>query len=871
MTHSPFSNLPLLTFSPSPFDPLTKRTARVTIRALRTQGVAARHEPFPDMRITRFRFLSFLLTLLCLPLLPGPAALAQTARSGTIITVAGGGQGPDGTAATNALLYGPVGLALGGDGTLYIAENPNAVMKFRAVNPTNGIISTLATAQSGQVNATDPARNRLYFSNQDDNMVQQINLLTGEVSPFAGVGWEYPFTPINGYRGEGGQARNAWFSNVVPGVGVDGAGNVYIEEINRIWKVDIATGIITTIAGKTNTCCLGMMDVIGASGDGGPSTNATLAGSLRIAVDRAGDVFFIDYLSDTNEVIRRIDGTTGTINRIAGGGTNLPGTGPGPALGKRFQDLQALAVNDAGTKLYLGDTKRVYEIDTTTGIAAPFAGNGTNEFRGDGGPALDAEFAEQGIHALAVAPGGGVFISDFGNLRVRYVAPFSIILTNNPGQRELHFPWISLLNGNLIVTNSTNVTVVSGNNVTNVTGSVVIDLNSNSTSADIGLGGLTSVGGDVVIGIGNGGDLNLSSLTAVGGSVGIDISGDGANLNLSSLESVGGDLSITNSQTGSVDLGGATTVGGDLNISGNTATNVDVGSLTNVCGNITISSNAPDAVIEMNSMTNLAGCGTNVVTLDGTVMATNGMTIGTNTTLAGSAEVDGSVTNNGTISPGASPGLFVFRQGLKLNSSSRMQMEIGGYATNQFDRVQVNGALTLGGTLSLSLIGNFANGITNGAAFTLITAGAPITGAFANVASGDSLTTTDGHARFTVLYAGQNTVVITNATILNTIVDTDGDGASDADELLADTDPHDATSVLRIVALQKETDGVRVIWKATGGKDYVVQATTNLLNSFADFTPQISIPAGAAVVTNFFDATPPTNSPARYFRIRLVP
>ena len=51
---------------------------------------------------------------------------------------------------------------------------------------------------------------------------------------------------------------------------VDGAGNIYIADVgnNRIRKIDAATGIITTIAGRGKR---------GYSGDGGPASEAMLA------------------------------------------------------------------------------------------------------------------------------------------------------------------------------------------------------------------------------------------------------------------------------------------------------------------------------------------------------------------------------------------------------------------------------------------------------------------------------------------------------------------------------------------------------------------------------------------------------------------
>ena len=63
-------------------------------------------------------------------------------------------------------------------------------------------------------------------------------------------------------------------------------GNVYIADISsqRIRKVTISTGIITTIAGT------GTGSVSGNIGDGGAATSATFSGALGVALDASGRI-----------------------------------------------------------------------------------------------------------------------------------------------------------------------------------------------------------------------------------------------------------------------------------------------------------------------------------------------------------------------------------------------------------------------------------------------------------------------------------------------------------------------------------------------------------------------------------------------------
>ncbi len=89
-------------------------------------------------------------------------------------------------------------------------------------------------------------------------------------------------------------------------------GNVYIGDTynNRIRKITVSTGIISTIAG-TGTSSY--------SGDGGAATSATLNWPQGIAFDSSGNI----YIADTkNHLIRKVTVSTGIISTIAGTGAS---------------------------------------------------------------------------------------------------------------------------------------------------------------------------------------------------------------------------------------------------------------------------------------------------------------------------------------------------------------------------------------------------------------------------------------------------------------------------------------------------------------------------------------------------------------------
>ncbi len=355
---------------------------------------------------------------------PAHTAWAQApVPSGTVITIAGNGTlgfAGDGGPATSATLHDPHGLAIGPDGTLYFVDAVN--FRIRAVDPVTGIITTFAgsgspgdcfdcgyggpatEANMSVVNlAVDRARNALYFSDIDNNWVPKVDLSTGLISVYAGEG------PNGfGFSGDGGPANGAFF--VFPqGVAVDASGRLSIADLfnDRIRQVDPDTGIITTIAGYGGPHV--------TAGDGGPATAASFAGSAGIvSSDSAGNVFVTDQSASTH--IRRIDAVTGIITTVAGGGANPLGAGTATDINLGNVHAYTAVDDDA---LFFAHGNRVFKVDLETGQLSLFAGAADSGFSGDGGPALDARF--NSIGGLALAPGGGLLISDTANQRIRYI------------------------------------------------------------------------------------------------------------------------------------------------------------------------------------------------------------------------------------------------------------------------------------------------------------------------------------------------------------------------------------------------------------------------------------------------------------------
>jgi streptogramin lyase len=503
--------------------------------------------------------------------LAGPVAAQTPAPSGAVITIAGNGMATfagDGGPATSASFNGPLGMAVGPDGTLYIADASN--FRIRSVDPTTGIISTVAgtgpppggflddgpngdggpatSAQIGDVPSLtiDRESNTLYLPAVSLFRVRQVNLATGIIDNFAGIG-VFDDDP-NPRDGDGGPATSAYLPFPF-GVAAGPESDVFITDDYRLRRVDGATGIIHRVAGIEDEAGF---PVKVTGGDGGPASGASFAVPSRLRVDNQGNVFVID--AGGTWTIRRIDAATGIITRIAGGGANLP-EGGGPATDVNFTNIQDIALDDAG-HLFIAHANQIFELALASGQLASYAGSATAGFAGDGGPAGDALFFS--INGLSAVPGGGLLVADTDNQRIRYIAPDSINLVGDAGQTEFHLPWVSSLTGDLTISSNPNMTGVNATSLISVTGSV--NVANNASLGCLDLTSLQSVGGNVTITDNGNAAVNVSLLANVNGNVTITDNGNAA-VNVSLLANVTGSVTLETTGTGSLELGGAA-VGG---------------------------------------------------------------------------------------------------------------------------------------------------------------------------------------------------------------------------------------------------------------------------------------------------------------------
>jgi uncharacterized protein (TIGR03437 family) len=334
-------------------------------------------------------------------------AFAQTYIASTI---AGSNPIGDGGPARAARLNGLQGLSADGRGNIYLSDLSSR--RIRVINR-EGVINTLAGGGTGNIAegvaatsvrlqspfglAYNTRTNELYFSDDVLGLVLAVDIAKGTLRTLAG-------SPGKLDGGDGGPATNAGLFGP-KGLSLDtDQNNLYIaDSLNSlVRKVDLRTGIITTVAG--------ILDSFGFLGDGGPATRATLSGPEHVAWSPDGYL----YIADTfNYRIRRI-APNGNIGTYSGNGSFFN-------IAPNFSDFviflpQGLTVDSGGRILATMDSRVVVLNPDQT--FRSYAGTFDPGFNGE---TLSATAALLDNPTGLASDGNAVLIADAGNGRVRRV------------------------------------------------------------------------------------------------------------------------------------------------------------------------------------------------------------------------------------------------------------------------------------------------------------------------------------------------------------------------------------------------------------------------------------------------------------------
>jgi DNA-binding beta-propeller fold protein YncE len=242
----------------------------------------------------------------------------------------------------------------------------------------------------------------LYVCEIASHVIRRIDMETGIISTVAGCGEQ-------GYSGDGGDAKQARLNEPYE-IRFDRGGNlIFVEMKNAIVRrVDATTGIITTIAGTGQE---------GFAGDGGPATLAQMKQPHSIALDAADHLYICDI---GNHRIRRVDAETGIISTFAGTGSREPTPDGAAIAGTPLNGPRALHYDGRGTMaLALREGNSLYRIELAAGLLRHVGGTGRKGYTGDGGDAKLATLS--GPKGVAVSPAGDIYFADTESHTVRVV------------------------------------------------------------------------------------------------------------------------------------------------------------------------------------------------------------------------------------------------------------------------------------------------------------------------------------------------------------------------------------------------------------------------------------------------------------------
>ena len=252
-------------------------------------------------------------------------------------------------------------------GNVYIGDYSNH--RVRKVTASSGLIDTIAgtgaegySGDNGQATAAlinfphgvnlDASFNVYFGDVRGCNVIRKITVSIGIISTVAGTG-----STSGGYNGDNIQATAATLYNPADVI-LDSYGNLFIcdGDNNRVRKVDVSTGVITTIIG-TGTAS--------STGDGSASTAATVTGPWFNRFDSAGNHYITEI---TGNRVRKVTIVTTEIPTTAPSVTPVyyPSGTPSSQSTSHPTKLNIIAANFLDTPL----TARVVQEKTNYYLAS---------------------------------------------------------------------------------------------------------------------------------------------------------------------------------------------------------------------------------------------------------------------------------------------------------------------------------------------------------------------------------------------------------------------------------------------------------------------------------------------------------------------
>jgi DNA-binding beta-propeller fold protein YncE len=343
--------------------------------------------------------------------------VAAAAHAERIELVAGGDKPVAALPATKSELDGPFGIDFAPDGSKYLVEiSGGRVLKIDSA----GILTRIAGANvKGSKGDGGPALDAefngmhslaitpggdLYIADTWNHRVRKINLQTGLITNVVG-------TDERGFSGDGGSAIAAKSGDIYCiALGPDGK-QLYLADLGnkRIRKVDLTTGVITTVAGNGEK---------GIPKDGADAATSPLVDPRAVAVDSQNNVYILER---TGNALRVVD-PLGKIRTVVGTGAKGYSGDGGDAKLATMNGPKHLCV-DRDDNVLIADAENhvVRKYLPKSGKIVLVAGTGKKGSAGVGGPPEKVELNRP--HGVSVDKSGTIYIVDSSNNRVLKIVP----------------------------------------------------------------------------------------------------------------------------------------------------------------------------------------------------------------------------------------------------------------------------------------------------------------------------------------------------------------------------------------------------------------------------------------------------------------
>jgi len=306
----------------------------------------------------------------------------------------------DGTG-TNARFDKPNGMVCVGTSLFVIDEGNNTIRKIEIPSAS---VTTFAGSpnESGSIDGSGTAArfsylggiatDGLYLYVTDESSIRKVSIASGYVNTLAGIAGEF-----GSIDGVGTTARFNWPVGIVR---VDG--DLYVNTYSNVRKIEIETGIVTTLAGHATDD--GSVDGIGS---------AVRFDDLEGIASDGTNLYVAD---SENQTIRKIVISTGEVTTLAGL-AGMDGATDGVGAAARFNYPIGLFCD--GTNLYVSQFwySTIRKIRLSDANVTTFAGSPVSQGYRDGPISNSRFYSPQGF----ATDGTCLFVADTSNSTIRKI------------------------------------------------------------------------------------------------------------------------------------------------------------------------------------------------------------------------------------------------------------------------------------------------------------------------------------------------------------------------------------------------------------------------------------------------------------------